>query len=285
MKKINIFLYFLFIIIVQCSRSNKYQELHPVVESDNQVTDEFSSSQLNINDIYFPGWFLQMPYQQDVYFAVGVAQYTRNDSLYKHSSKEMATVTISRLIASYVVKKHGKSRYEDDVDYREQDIGFGVCVSANPDTMKYIFKNISLLHSFSFDNHFYGLYCFPRSTIDIDSTKIEFDNKTPNWYKDVDKFTDGYYIAYGKGRALDPVRAWKKAHENAMYGLVQLKELQVETGIKDKQKDDSSAIKNAIFMESMELIRNSQILKNSIIKRYEKGDYYYTVFIMMRCEK
>lgn len=285
MKKINIFLCLLFIIIVQCSQSNKYQELNSIVEVDNQITDEFSTSQLNLDDIYFPKWFIQMPYQQDVYFAIGAAQYTRNDTLYKHSAKEMATVTISRLIASYVVKKHGKSRYEDDVDYREKNIGFAVCVSAYPDTMKYIVKNISLLHNFTFDNHFYGLYSFPKSSIDFDSTKIKFNNIIPNWYKDIDELTDTYYIAYGKGRALSPVRAWKKAYENAMYGLAHLKELQIETGIRDKQKDDSSAIKNAVFIESVELIKNSQILKNAIVKRYEKGDYFYTVFIMMRCEK
>jgi len=285
MKKINIFLCLLFIIIVQCSQSNKYQELNSIVEVDNQITDEFSTSQLNLDDIYFPKWFIQMPYQQDVYFAIGAAQYTRNDTLYKHSAKEMATVTISRLIASYVVKKHGKSRYEDDVDYQEKNIGFAVCVSAYPDTLKYIFKNISLLNSFSFDNHFHGLYCWPKSSIDIDSTKTKFDNTIPNWYKDIDELTDTYYMAYGKGRALNPADAWLNARDNAMYKLAQLKELQVETGIRDKQKDDSSAIKNAVFMESMGLIRNSQILKNAIIKKYEKGDYFYTVFIMMRCEK
>ena len=319
MKKINIFLCLLFIIIVQCSRSNKYQELHSIVEVDNQITDEFSTSQftpldnlpnlvsftttqlnlakrenislsllsngVNLNDTYFPKWFLQMPYEQDVYFAIGAAQYTKNDTLYKQSAKEMATVTISRLIGSYVVKKNGKSRYEDDVDYQEKNIGFSVCVSAYPDTMKYIFKNISLLHSFSFDNHFYGLYCCPQSPVDIDSTKIKFDNKIPNWYKDVDEFNETYYIAYGKGRALNPADAWLNARDNAMYRLSQISEIKVETGLKDKQKDSSSAIKNAIFLESLKLIRNSQILKNSIIKRYEKGDYYYTVFIMMRCEK
>ena len=267
----------------QCSKVNKYQELQSIVKSDNSKSHE--SSIVTDDKIYFPKWFLQMPYEQDVYFAIGAAQYTKNDTLYKQSAKEMATVTISRLIGSYVVKKNGKSRYEDDVDYQEKNIGFSVCVSAYPDTMKYIFKNISLLHSFSFDNYFYGLYCWPQSSIDIDSTKIEFDNTIPNWYKDIDEFNETYYIAYGKGRALNPADAWLNARDNAMYRLSQISEIKVETGLKDKQKDSSSAIKNAIFLESLKLIRNSQILKNSIIKRYEKGDYYYTVFIMMRCEK
>ena len=285
MKKINIFLCLLFIFLVQCSLSNKYHELYPIIEAENQKTNEFSTSRLNLKDIYFPKWFFQMPLEQDVYFAIGAAQYTKNDTIYKQTAKEMATVNISRLIGSYVVIKQGKSRYGDDVDYQEKNISFAVCVSANPDTMKYIVKTICLLDSFSFDNYFYGLYCFPKCSIKIDSTRIEFDNTIPNWYKDIDEKTDTYYIAYGKGRALSPVDAWLDARDNAMYKLSQLKELQVETGLKDKQKNSSFVIKNAIFLESLKLIKNSQILKNAIVKRYEKGDYFYTVFIKMRCKR
>jgi len=282
MKKTNLIIFLIYIILVQCSKVNKYQELQSIAEGDNSKSHEFST--ITDDKIYFPQWFFQMPLEEDVYFAIGTAQYTKNDTLCKQSAKEMATVTISRMIESYVVKKHGKSRYEDDVDYQEQNIGFAVCVSANPDTMKYIVKTICLLDSFSFDNYFYGLYCFPKCSIKIDSTRIEFDNTIPNWYKDIDGKTDTYYIAYGKGKALSPVDAWLDARDNAMYRLSQISEIQVETGLKDKQKDSSSAIKNAIFLESLKLIKNSQILKNAIIKRYEKGDYY-TVFIMMRCEK
>lgn len=319
MKKTNLILFFLFIFLIQCSQSNKYHKLYPIIEAENQITDEFSTSQftpldnlpnlvsftttqlnlakrenislsllsngVNLEDVYFPKWFFQMPLEQEVYFAIGAAQYTRNDTLYKHSAKEMATVTISRLIASYVVKKHGKSRYEDDVDYQEKNIGFAVCVSANPDTMKYIVKTICLLDSFSFDNYFYGLYCFPKCSIKIDSTRIEFDNTIPDWYKDIDESNEVYYVSYGKGKALSPVDAWLDARDNAMYRLSQISEMQVETGLKDKQKDGSSAIKNAIFLESLKLIKNSQILKNAIIKRYENGDYFYTAFIVMRCER
>jgi hypothetical protein len=271
--------------MAQCSHSNKYQELHPAQEIYYQTPDNLSTSQLNQDKVYFPAWFFQMPVEDGVYFAIGSAQYTRDDSLYKQSAREMATVTISRLIASYVVKKHGRSRYEDDVDYQEKNVGFAVCVSANPDTMRHIFETICLLDSFSLDNYFYGLYCWPKYSIDIDTTKIEFDNELPDWYKDIDESNESYYIAYGKGRALSPVNAWLEARDNAMYRLSQIAEIQVEAGLKDKQKDSGSVIKNAIFLESMKLIRNSQILKNAILKKYENGDHIYTAFTMMRCRK
>ncbi|MEA3474934.1 MAG: hypothetical protein U9R23_00580 [Candidatus Cloacimonadota bacterium] len=285
MKKINTILFLLFIVIVQCSQGHKYQEIQSNVIKNIRENDKSLTHKLNQKKLYFPKWFSQMPLEQDTYFAVGIAQYTRDDSLYKQSAKEMATVTISRLIKSYVVIKQGKSRYEDDVDYQEKNIGFAVCVSANPDTMNFILNNIHLLDNFRFDNYFYGLYCCPKVSIDIDSTKIKFDNKIPDWYKDVNEVYNTFYISYGNGKALSPVDAWLDARDNAMYRLSQISEIQVETSMKDKQKDSSSAIKNAIFLESLKLIKNSQILKNDIIKRYEKGDYYYTAFIMMRCER
>lgn len=244
------------------------------------------SIKLSANEnIYLPTWFSHIVSKDDYFTALGVAKYTKNDSLYKKRAKELATVTIARMLGTYVVNKIGNRDYEDDVVYESKKARFSVCVTSNPDTMNYIKKHIVLLDTFKFDNYYYGLFSFPDSADNFNSNLFRFNNKSPEWYQISNEIKEDQYISFGKAESENQVYAWKEAIDNALERLAHTIEINVTGTTKDILRNESSTIKISRFLEAALYIKNFRIEKHAITKEYKQGSVYYTTYVKVVYEK
>ncbi len=234
-----------------------------------------------------PVWFYILPNNTDQKFVIGISPINTVFSDYEYTARTMATVFFARMIESIVYRQLYKKDQESSIPILNESIfeENRIVVTANPDTMQHILRNISLVDSFKFNNYFYGLYSYPGK-IKIDASTLKFDNNPPSWFKKNEILEyQNKIVSCGLSRSINLIKAWFGAFDDALIKISEFIEVNSLNYADERVNENFFNIEQLNFLWTRQKLRNIKLLNANLNIKEEDDKIYYLVYMKIECDK